>query len=156
MKRLFLMFLLAGNVGAAEMLTEMSSDVVQADGMTAEQVSTRAGECLKSINGEYADRVSVAVDGPRTYATVYTVYGSSDDKPADSAVRMRLSVLAKDGRFKVEADNITQYFGEMRFWSPIKKNSWSKNQQADIQRRIDAMAACVSPRKGEDPATAGW
>lgn len=145
MKRILVVCLLVASPAfAAENLKEVISDPVEAPGMTAVQIADRAMQCIKSASDNVADKVDPARDGDTAYAIVYTGYKTG--LGAKSMARGRLSVVAKDGRFKVISSEIEQPNTFAGGWMPIYGHAGGGAKQARIalQARAQGVADCIT------------
>lgn len=156
MKRMILVaaIISAGHVNSAELLREITSDVIQADGMLAADILRRGGECLRSTAGLYADRVQVLTDADTVYATLDIGYQPDKDAPPlDQTIRSRMTIIAKDGRFKITQTDITQFFQIINTWSPIKA-SRADTMRARLKIQADSVELCIRTPSSV-PASAG-
>lgn len=142
-----------GHAGAAEQLDQVVTDVIEAPGMTAAQIGDRGLQCLKASSGNVADRVDPARDGDNAYAIVIT---SLKRMTVTDQVRSRMTVISKDGRFKVAHTDIERYidFGAGT-WKPVQKymGSGFEAVKGALQDRASAVAACIAtpaPTPGGD------
>jgi hypothetical protein len=130
---------------AVEYLTEITSDVYQAPGMSTAQIVDRALQCIKSSSGNTADSVAPAVDGDVAYAVVNTEYRLAF--MVQSSARSRLSVLARDARFRVthtdiEGDQRNPFTGKpMQIHT--QPGGGAKQAEAAMVARSEALAACI-------------
>lgn len=141
------------SANATEYLTEVVSDVQQAEGMSADQIVQRGLQCIKSTGGNSATYVDPAIDGTTAYAIVKTAYTSM---MIENIIRSRLSVIAKDGRFKVTHSDIESYNEIARGYIQIQKRwgtGWEKTQSA-LQERSSLVADCIV-KKQENPVVGG-
>jgi hypothetical protein len=112
--------------------------------MSAAQIVDRAEQCIKSTSGNTADAVVPAVDGETAYAVVDTEYRFALSL---STVRSRLSVLAREERFKVthtDIDNggVNPFTGK-RLAVPKQLGGPASAIEAALVERSDAVAACI-------------
>lgn len=91
---------------AADYLTEIISDVHQVPGMTTEQIVARGLQCIKSSSHNASESVEPAVDGDVAYGIVRLEYSH---RLVQNIIRVRASVAAKEGRFKVAHTDIERY-----------------------------------------------
>lgn len=130
---------------ATEYLTEIVSDVHSAPGMTTAQIVDRGLQCIRSTGGNAADYVTPAIDGDVAYAVVDTEYQLAF--MVQSSARSRLSVIARDERFRVTHTDIEHNernpFTGKRM--PIHKNpgGGAKPAEAAMAARSEAVAACI-------------
>lgn len=140
---------------AVEYLTGVVSDVHQAEGMSATQIAERGLQCIKSTGGNSAEYVDPAIDGTTAYAIVRTSYSSM---MVNTILRSRLSVVARDGRFKVAHTDIERYYDPARTYLTIQKGwgtGWEK-AQAVLQDRATEVAACVINKPSQPVAGGDW
>ena len=130
---------------AIDYLTEVTSDVYQAPGMSTAQIVDRALQCIRSASGNSADNVQPAVDGDTAYAVVQTEYTYGIFTRGQA--RSRLAVIARDQRFRVahtdiEGDQRNPFTGKPM---QIHKTpgGGAKQAEAAMVARSDAVAACV-------------
>jgi hypothetical protein len=130
---------------AVEYLTEVTSDVHQAEGLTVQQIVERGAQCIKSTSGNAADNVLPAVDGDSAYAVVQTEY--TYGILTRGQARSRLAVLARDQRFRVthtdiEGDQRNPFTGKPM---QIHKTpgGGAKQAEAAMVARSEALAACI-------------
>lgn len=91
---------------AVEYLTEVTSDVYQAPGMSTAQIVDRGLQCIKSSSRNASEHVDPAVDGDVAYGIVRIEYSH---RLVQNIVRVRASVAAREGRFKVAHTDIERY-----------------------------------------------
>lgn len=121
----------ASTTYAAETLSEVTSEVYQAEGMTKDQINSKALQCIKSSGGNAAGAIEPAIDGDNAYAIVKTTYSHA---LVSSTVRSRITVQSKDGRFKITHTDI-DLFSEMARggYVPVYKSwgtGWQKSEEA--------------------------
>lgn len=148
------LLLLAGSAGAAELLDEVATEAIPAEGKTAQELAARGLDCIRSAAGNDANRVDPALDGDTAYAVVTLPVVAM---MTANNYRMRLQVIARDGRYKIAATGIESYFAEMSAWYPVKKitgTGWKKGEAA-IKARVDAVAACMAGTQPGAKAAAG-
>lgn len=144
---------LSANAHAVEYLTEVVSDVHQADGMTAAQITERGLQCIKSSSGNAAEYVNPTIDGGTAYAIVR---GSHSTMPLITTVtRSRLSVVAKDGRFKVAHTDIEILDHKYGNHMVVKQwgTGWQKTEAALAQWSAE-VASCII--KQPDVSAGDW
>ena len=127
---------------AAEYLTEVVSDAHQAEGMTAQQIVERGAQCIKSTSGNASEYVTTTIDGDTAYGIVR---GTHTTMPLIQVVtRSRLSVVAREGRFKVAHTDIeildTKYGNHkvVKQWG----TGWQKTEAA-LSAWSAEVAACI-------------
>lgn len=158
MKHAALVLLLAASPAFAfEDLNEVISEVIEAPSMTAPQIADRGAQCLKSAAGNAAEVVDPARDGDTAYAVVRIEYSSM---MMTSLVRNRVSVIGKDGRFKVTSTDIeykpiggphTYDYGPL---AKIVGTGWKK-AEAEIRAYHAAVAACIT-KPASAPGGDNW
>jgi hypothetical protein len=127
---------------AVDYLTEVVSDVQQAPGMSATQIVDRAQNCIKSTSGNASEHVNPTVDGDTVYAIVR---GSHTTMPLVSVVtRSRLSVVAREGRFKVAHTDIEILDNKYGNHQVIKQwgTGWQKTEAA-LSVWATEVASCI-------------
>lgn len=141
---------------SAETLTEVISDVVVAEGMTAADIGDRAMQCIKSSSGNVADKVDPARDGDTAYAIVLTAFKTA--LGSKSTGRSRISVYAKDGRFKVGHSDIQLLRELTNDWGPIYMyaGAGGKQAKAALEARSAGVAACITKKQDAAPGGDGW
>lgn len=144
----------SGQVFSVEKMTEVVSDVIEAPGMSANQIGDRALQCLQSASGNVADKVEPLRDGETVYAIVVT--GVSRALIVDR-VRSRLAVIGKDGRFKVAHTDIERFVEPTGSWRPVEKylGSGYEPVKKGLEKRAALLAECVV-RKPETPGGDNW
>lgn len=150
MKRIVAVLLLAASPAfALENLTEVISDVIEAPGMTAAQIADRGAECLKSAAGNAAEVVDPARDGDTAYAVVRIEYSLMIVK---NMVRNRVSVIGKEGRFKIASTDIEYRMDSDNHnykYNPLPKivgSGWKK-AETELRAYHAAVASCITQPK---------
>jgi hypothetical protein len=147
---------IAPHAVAVEMLTQVSSDAIQAEGMTAAEIAERGAACIKYTAGNKTNSVEPAIDGTTAYAAAETEtrFGA-----VETTYRSRLAVVARDGRYKVEHTNIEWNMKENPGrWYPVKKSlgtGW-KRAEAAMTERSAAVAACIANKPAGAAADETW
>lgn len=139
---------------AAESLAEVTSEVYQADGMTKDQITSKAMQCIKSSGGNAAKSIEPAVDGDNAYAIVKTAYSHA---LVAGTVRSRITVQAKDGRFRVVHTDIDNFNDFAKNYIPIYKSwgtGWQKAEAA-LQGWFPDVSACIL-KKTEEKTDESW
>ena len=141
---IFVAVIAASAYGAKPPLTEVVGDPIEAPGMTAVQITDRAIECMKSAASNVANLVEPLRDGDTVYAIIFTEYYTA--LGSASVARNRMSVFAKEGRFKIAHIDIEQ-------GNPYAPNNWmpiyghagggAKQAKAALEARSAAVAACI-------------
>ena len=147
---------LSTSAHAVEYLTEVTSDVHEAPGMSPAQIVDRALQCLRATSGNNADNVLPAIDGDTAYAVVITGYRLAFMVP--DHVTSRITVVAKKGRFKVmhtniEHDNINPFTGK-RLGVHTQPGGGAKAIETALAERSEAVAACII--KPSEVAAGDW
>lgn len=127
---------------AVEYLTEVVSDVHEAEGLAANQIVERGMQCIKSTSGNASEYVTPTVDGDTVYAIVR---GSHSTMPLTSTTtRSRLSVVARDGRFKVAHTDIEILDSKYGNHKVVKQwgTGWQKTETA-LAAWSAEVAACI-------------
>lgn len=145
---------LASPAYAAETLAEVTSEVYQAEGMSKEQITSKAMQCIKSSGGNAAKSIEPAVDGDNAYAIVKTAYSHA---LVAGTVRSRITVQAKDGRFRVVHTDIDNFNDFAKNYIPIYKSwgtGWQKAEAA-LQGWFPDVSTCIL-RKAEEKTDDSW
>jgi hypothetical protein len=127
---------------AVEYLTEVTSEVHQAEGLAVQQIVERGAECIKSTSGNASEYVNPTLDGDTVYAIVR---GSHTTMPLISVVtRSRLSVVAREGRFKVAHTDIEILDAKYGNHRVVKQwgTGWQKTEAA-LSAWSAEVAACI-------------
>lgn len=147
MDRLLVMLLIAffaSNAdAAAKTLDEVASDVYVAEGKAAAEIAGRAEQCLKSASGNVADKVDPIRDGDSVFAIVITGFSHM---LLESKVRSRMTVFAKEGRFKVVHTDIEQPDELRGGMMPVYMHAGggAKQATAALTKRSAAVADCIT------------
>jgi hypothetical protein len=127
---------------AVEYLTEVTSEAHQAEGMTVQQIVDRGAQCIKSTSGNASEYVNPTVDGDTVYAIVR---GSHTTMPLIEVVtRSRLSVVAREGRFKVAQTDIEILDSKYGNHRVVKQwgTGWQKTEAALAEWSAE-VASCI-------------
>lgn len=139
---------------ASETLSEVISEVYQAEGMTKDQINNKALQCIKSSAGNAAGAVEPAIDGDSAYAIVRTGYTKA---MVSFTVRSRITVLAKDGRFKITHTDIDQFSDLANSYVPVYKSwgtGWQKAEES-LKGWFPTISACLL-KKPEPKENDNW
>lgn len=139
---------------AAETLDEVVGDPVIAEGISAAELADRGAQCLQASSGNVADKVTPLRDGNTAYAIVLTGYRKM---LVDFTVRSRMTIQAKDGRFRISHSDIEQYQEMLHQWGPIYMyaGAGGKQARAALEARSTAAAECML-RKTTPPGGDNW
>lgn len=144
MKRAAAICLLAisSNTHAAETLNEVVGEPVTAEGMTAAALVDRGVECLQAASGNVADKVTPLRDGDTAYAIVITGYKAM---MTARTVRSRMSIQAKDGRFRVVHSDVDWFRELTNDWGPVYMyaGAGGKQAKAALEARSTAVTECM-------------
>jgi hypothetical protein len=127
---------------AAEYLTEVTSEVYQAQGTTSE-IAARARTCMSQhlasgvTGGELI--ISADLDAGIIVANSAIEYGSLPRWK----IRSRFTFEARDGRFRVQQTNLERFNDQFNVgWNPIGK--WTGSQWRKAEEAFVASAATVA------------
>lgn len=128
---------------AAKTLDEVVGEPVTIDGMSAAQIADRAMQCLQAASSNVADKVTPLRDGDTAYAIVIT--GFVKMMVAGNA-RSRMSVQAKDGRFRIVHSDIELFRELSNDWGPVYTSFGAGAKQVDeaLRARSAAVVACIT------------
>lgn len=134
---------------AQKTLDEVIGEPVTVEGMTAAQIGDRAMQCLQSASANAADKVVPLRDGDSTYAIVVTGFSKM---LVEFMARSRMTVQAKDGRFRIVHSQIEQFVEFTHGWGPIYMHAGggAKQAKAALDARSAAVADCIT-KKVEQP-----
>lgn len=127
---------------AIDYLDEIVSEVHQAPGMSIEQIVERGLQCIKSTGGNAAEYIEATRDDNIAYAIVRHRHATS--ALSETTTRSRLSVVARDERFRVahtDIEVISAQYGNFRLqktWG----TSWKKNEAA-LAAWSEKVADCI-------------
>jgi len=134
---------------AVDKLTTINGDVKEAPGMSAEDITARALECLRSTAGNHADGVEPATSLNTAYAVIHTEYTSA---MLAKLVRARFTVAAKDQRFKIKVSDIESYNDMANGYITLQKmwgTGWKKSQAA-LEQRSAVISDCILTQEIEE------
>lgn len=137
---------------ASDYLTEVVSDVHPAEGMSANHILERGLQCIKSTGGNGATYIDPAIDGDTAYSVVKLAFTRA---MIEDMIRYRVSVVAKDGRFKVASTDIERYSDFTHGYLGIAKvwgTGWQKVEEV-VKDHSAKVASCIT--KTQDPIAAG-
>lgn len=127
---------------AAEYLTEVTSEVYQAQGTTSE-IAARARTCMSQhlasgvTGGELI--ISADLDAGIIVANSAIEYGSLPRWK----IRSRFTFEARDGRFRIQQTNLERFNDQFNVgWNPIGK--WTGSQWRGAETAFVASAASVA------------
>ncbi len=147
--------LAATHAHAVDYLTEVTSDVQQAPGMNVDQILNRALQCLQSTSGNRANVVDAAIDGDTAYAVIDTDYKFLFKV---SAVRSRISVYARDQRFKIVHTDIDNGTVNPLTQNPMRvtrqAGSPANNIETALAERSTTVSSCIT--KPQETAASDW
>lgn len=128
---------------AAKTLDEVVGEPVTIEGMSAAQIADRAMQCLQAASSNVADKVTSLRDGDTAYAIVMT---GASKMMVQFIVRSRMSVQAKDGRFRIVHSNVEQFREMTNDWGPIYTyaGAGAKQAQSALEARSSAVAGCIT------------
>lgn len=137
------LMLAATSAHAAKTLDTVVGEPVTIDGMTASQIGDRAMQCLQAASSNVADKVTPLRDGDVAYAIVITGYMVMISK---MMARSRMSVQAKDGRFRVVHSDIEIFRELTNDWGPVYMSfgGGAKQVQEALEARSAAVAGCIT------------
>lgn len=144
---------LAGTTHAVEALTEVIGEPVIAEGVTAPALAGRGMQCLQAASGNVADKVTPLHDGDTVYAIVSTKFSKM---LVQFTARSRMSIQAKDGKFRIIHSDIEQFLEITNSWRPIYMyaGAGGKQAKAALEARSAAVAECIL--KKPEPAGGDW
>lgn len=134
---------------AVDKLTTIDGKVQEAPGMSAEDITARALECLRSTAGNHADGVDPATSLNTAYAVTHTEYTSA---MLAKLVRARFTVAAKDQRFKIKVSDIESYNDMANGYIAIQKmwgTGWKKAAAA-LEQRSATVSECITKKEVEE------
>lgn len=128
---------------AADYLTEIISDVHQAPGMSVEQLVDRGLQCIKSSSHNAAEYITPAVDGDTAYGIVRFEYSHL---MVPDLIRARVSVVAREGRFRVAHTSIERYSEFTRGYIRVHTGFGGKSDKVRqvLAEHADKIAACIT------------
>lgn len=129
----------------ADALTEVIGEPVTVDGATAADLADRGIVCLQAASGNVADKVTPLRDGDTAYAVVVTGFTKM---MTNFTARSRMSIQAKDGRFRIVHSDIEQYLELTNAWGPIYTyaGAGGKQAKAALEARSAAAAECMTKK----------
>lgn len=132
----------ATSAQAAEYLTEVASEVYQAEGSTRE-IATRAQTCMSQhlASGVTGGQliINADLDGGIIVANSAIEYGSLPRWK----IRSRFTFEARDGRFRIQQTNLERFNDQFNVgWNAIGK--WTGSQWREAETAFVASAATVA------------
>nr|WP_314437616.1 hypothetical protein [uncultured Brevundimonas sp.] len=155
MKRWVVLALMVMVAGAAEAqqreyLTEVVGDAVEANG-TAEEITGRARRCIAENLGSGVVGGELIVSDANNVIVARSA-STYIDRMVTWQVRSRLTVEAREGRFRITQSGLERFNSMSGGWSGIGKwrgSGWERAEQA-FKATSAAVQACVTQQAKSD------
>lgn len=161
MKKVLIACLLvaSGEAVAKEYLEQLESEVVEVPSMTKDQILSKAKVCVVELARNAAAGETVLADGSTDDTLVSIARVGYSARLISYGARSRLTVLAKDGKFKIRQTNIERMqlsTGSLSNtgYGPVGK--WWGNGHEATQKALEGYAAEVAACIKKEPVAESW
>lgn len=158
---LFVCLLVAGGEASAarEYLAQLESEVIEVPTLTRDQILSKAKLCVVELARNAAASETVLADGATEDTLVSIARVGYSSMLIDYSIRSRMTVLAKDGKFKIRQTNIERMqldTGSLANtgYEPVGK--WWGNGYEVAQKTLEGYAAEVAACIKKEPVAETW
>lgn len=142
-----------GVLAAPDYLTEVRSDPITAEGSPPE-IASRGEACMARLlgSGRVGGELIISRDHSAGIVVARNALTYQDGWILRWEMRSRVTLEARDGRFRITHTNIERLNEQAGGWTPVGKwrgSGWQKAEEA-LKGQTEQLAACITSAAAQD------